>query len=55
VGLAVSNLRQYDHTTVLQPENPTYESVTISKANKWKILSTPAENSPLYRLKIPHP
>lgn len=38
-GLTVSRIRQYDHTTVLQPENPEYESVTVSKANKWKILA----------------
>ena len=38
-GLTVSRLRHYDHTTVLQPENPEYNSVTLNKTNRWKILA----------------
>jgi SOS-response transcriptional repressor LexA len=39
IGLTVSRFRQYDHTEVLHPENPRYESVTLDAKNKWKILA----------------
>ena len=29
IGLTVSRFRRYDHTEVLHPENPKYESVTL--------------------------
>ena len=38
-GLTVSRFRRYDHTEVLQSENPEYESITIGKTNNWKILA----------------
>jgi SOS-response transcriptional repressor LexA len=38
-GLTVSRFRRYDHTEVLQPENREYESVTMDRANKWKIIA----------------
>ena len=38
-GLTVSRFRRYDHTEVLQSENPDYESITMGKANNWKILA----------------
>jgi len=37
-GLTVSRLRQYDHTVVLQSENPNYESITLTRT-KWKIVA----------------
>jgi SOS-response transcriptional repressor LexA len=37
-GLTVSRFRRYDHTEVLQPENRDYESVTLDRSNKWKII-----------------
>jgi len=37
-GLSVSRLRQYDHTIVLQSENPNYESITLT-GTKWKIVA----------------
>jgi SOS-response transcriptional repressor LexA len=39
IGLTVSRFRRYDHTEVLHPENPKYESVTLDAKNKWKILA----------------
>jgi SOS-response transcriptional repressor LexA len=39
IGLTVSRFRRYDHTEVLLPENPKYESVTLDAKNKWKILA----------------
>ena len=39
IGLTVSRFRRYDHTEVLHPENPKYESVTMDAKNKWKILA----------------
>lgn len=38
-GLTVSRFRRYDHTEVLQPENRDYESVTLDRSNKWKIVA----------------
>ena len=38
-GLTVSRLRHYDRATVLQPENPQYESIALNKANQWKIIA----------------
>ena len=38
-GLTVSRFRRYDHTEVLQSENPEHESITIGKANDWRILA----------------
>jgi SOS-response transcriptional repressor LexA len=38
-GLTISRFRRYDHTEVLQSENPEYESTTLSKVNNWKILA----------------
>jgi SOS-response transcriptional repressor LexA len=38
-GLSVSRLRRYDHTEVLQADNPRYESVTLQGKNGWKILA----------------
>jgi SOS-response transcriptional repressor LexA len=37
-GLTVSRFRRYDHTEVLQPENREYDSVTLDRSNKWKII-----------------
>src|SRR5665213_1212878 len=39
-GLTVSRFRRYDHTEVLQPENREYDSVTLDRSNKWKIIAT---------------
>jgi len=38
-GLTVSRLRHYDHTVVLQSENTSYESITLSGKQKWKIVA----------------
>jgi SOS-response transcriptional repressor LexA len=39
-GLTVSRLKSYDHTDVLQPENPAYESITLAKRDKkWKLVA----------------
>jgi SOS-response transcriptional repressor LexA/DNA-binding transcriptional regulator YiaG len=38
-GLTVSRLRQFDHTVVLQSENISYESITLSGKQKWKIVA----------------
>lgn len=39
-GLAVSRFRNYDHTEVLQTENPQYESITLGKkSEKWKVVA----------------
>jgi SOS-response transcriptional repressor LexA len=38
-GLTVSRFRRYDHTEVLQPENRDYETVTLDRSNKWKIIA----------------
>ncbi len=38
-GLAISRLRRYDDTEVLQPENQEYESITLNKNHDWKILA----------------
>lgn len=37
-GLTISRLRRYDHTEVLQSDNPSYESVTLHGKSGWKIL-----------------
>jgi SOS-response transcriptional repressor LexA len=37
MGLTVSRLRHYDHTSVLQPENREYESIVLDNKHKWKI------------------
>jgi SOS-response transcriptional repressor LexA len=38
-GLTVSRLRQFDQTVVLQSENVSYESITLSGKQKWKIIA----------------
>jgi SOS-response transcriptional repressor LexA len=38
-GLTVSRFRRYDHTEVLHPENRDYESITLDRRNKWKIVA----------------
>jgi len=38
-GLTVSRLNQFDHTIVLQSENASYESITLSSKQKWKIVA----------------
>lgn len=38
-GLSVSRLKRYDHTVVLQSENTSYESITLSARQKWKIVA----------------
>jgi SOS-response transcriptional repressor LexA len=39
-GLTVSRFRRYDHTEILQPENPDYESITLGhRNNTWKIVA----------------
>ncbi len=38
-GLTVSRLKQFDHTVVLQSENASYESITLSSKQKWKIVA----------------
>jgi SOS-response transcriptional repressor LexA len=39
IGLTVSRFRRYDHTEVLHPENREYESVTLDRKNRWKIIA----------------
>ena len=40
-GLTVSRFKRYDHTEVLQPENPQYESITFGKKDdRWKVVAT---------------
>jgi SOS-response transcriptional repressor LexA/DNA-binding transcriptional regulator YiaG len=39
MGLTVSRLRRYDSTLVLQSENPSHESITLSAKQKWKIVA----------------
>jgi SOS-response transcriptional repressor LexA len=39
MGLSVSRLKRYDHTVVLQPENASYNSITLSAKQKWKIVA----------------
>jgi SOS-response transcriptional repressor LexA len=39
MGLSVSWLKRYDHTVVLQPENASYGSITLSAKQKWKIVA----------------
>jgi SOS-response transcriptional repressor LexA len=38
-GLTVSRLKRFDHTIVLQSENSSYESITLSGKQKWKIVA----------------
>jgi len=38
-GLMVSRFKRYGHTEVLQPENPRYESSSLT-ANQWNIVAT---------------
>jgi SOS-response transcriptional repressor LexA len=38
-GLSLSRLRRYDHTEVLQPDNPKYEPVTLRGKSGWKVLA----------------
>src|SRR5229473_2868740 len=38
-GLTVSRLNRFDHTIVLQSENASYESITLSGKQKWKIVA----------------
>jgi SOS-response transcriptional repressor LexA len=38
-GLTVSRLKRYDHTEVLQSDNPHYESITLSGRKKWKVVA----------------
>jgi SOS-response transcriptional repressor LexA len=38
-GLTVSRLKRFDHTIVLQSENASYESITLSGKQKWKIVA----------------
>jgi len=38
-GLTVSRLHRYDHTLVLRSENPSYEAVTLSAKERWKIVA----------------
>jgi SOS-response transcriptional repressor LexA len=38
-GLIVSRLRRYDHTEVLHPENRDYDSITLDRKNKWKVIA----------------
>jgi len=39
MGLTVSRLQHYDHTTVLQPESRDYESIVLDSEHKWKIVA----------------
>ena len=39
MGLTVSRLESYDHTTVLQPENRESEAIVLNSKHKWKILA----------------
>jgi len=39
MGLTVSRLQHYDHTTVLQPESRNYESIVLDSEHKWKIVA----------------
>jgi SOS-response transcriptional repressor LexA len=38
-GLTVSRLRRFDHTEVLEPENPGYEAITLGAKQRWAILA----------------
>ncbi|HEX4002931.1 MAG TPA: S24 family peptidase [Candidatus Acidoferrales bacterium] len=38
-GLTISRLRCYDHTEILQADNPKYESVALHGRSNWKILA----------------
>ena len=38
-GLAVSRLRRFDHTEILEPENHGYESIMLSAKQRWTILA----------------
>ena len=38
-GLTVSRFQRYDHMEVLHPENGSYQSITIDRKNKWRILA----------------
>jgi SOS-response transcriptional repressor LexA len=38
-GLTVSRFRRYHHTEVLHPENRDYQSITLDRTNKWKIIA----------------
>ena len=38
-GLTVSRLHRYDHTLVLRSENSSYEAVTLSAKQRWKIVA----------------
>ncbi len=38
-GLTVSRFKRYDHTEILEPENHSYESITLSAKHRWKILA----------------
>jgi SOS-response transcriptional repressor LexA len=38
-GLCVSRYRRYDRTEILEPENHSYESITLGPRQRWKILA----------------
>ncbi|HEY6127599.1 MAG TPA: S24 family peptidase [Candidatus Acidoferrum sp.] len=38
-GLTVARLKRFDHTVVLQSENPSYESTMLSGKDKWRIVA----------------
>jgi SOS-response transcriptional repressor LexA len=38
-GLTVSRFRRYDHTELLQPDNPQYETIALNKRNHWKVVA----------------
>ncbi len=38
-GLSVSRFRRFDHTELLQPDNPQYETVTLNKSSNFKVVA----------------
>jgi SOS-response transcriptional repressor LexA len=37
--MTVSRLNQSDHTVILQSENASYQSITLGRKKKWKIVA----------------
>jgi SOS-response transcriptional repressor LexA len=38
-GLTVSRFRRFDHTELLQPDNPQYETITLNKSNNFRVVA----------------
>jgi len=39
LGLTLSRFRRYDRTAVLHPDNRDFQSITIDRANPWKVIA----------------